>query len=63
VVVYVETFNDLTGATQASDYITYGLVDTVAGRSPIRTYLFADNWMSFDRLSGYVQLRHGMCLC
>jgi len=27
---YVETFHNLTGATQASDYLTYGLVDTIA---------------------------------
>ncbi|KAF8622815.1 hypothetical protein AX15_006737 [Amanita polypyramis BW_CC] len=26
---YYETFNNLTGATEASDYLTYGLVDTV----------------------------------
>ncbi|KAF9526070.1 hypothetical protein CPB83DRAFT_858613 [Crepidotus variabilis] len=27
---YTQTFHNLTGATQASDYITFGLVDTVA---------------------------------
>jgi len=27
---YHQTFNNLTGATEASDYLTYGLVDTVA---------------------------------
>jgi len=27
---YVETFQNLTGATQAPDYMTFGLVDTVA---------------------------------
>ena len=27
---YMQTFNNLTGATQGSDYLTYGLVDTVA---------------------------------
>ncbi|KIK09524.1 hypothetical protein K443DRAFT_671425 [Laccaria amethystina LaAM-08-1] len=27
---YAQTFSNLTGATQASDYMTYGLVDTVA---------------------------------
>jgi len=26
---YTQTFSNLTGATQASDYLTYGLVDTV----------------------------------
>jgi len=28
---YQQSFHDLKGATQASDYLTYGLVDTVAG--------------------------------
>ncbi|KAG6873099.1 hypothetical protein C0995_002942 [Termitomyces sp. Mi166 len=28
---YTETFYDLKGATEAADYLTYGLVDTVAG--------------------------------
>ncbi|KIL59823.1 hypothetical protein M378DRAFT_969176 [Amanita muscaria Koide BX008] len=27
---YLETFSNLNGATQASDYITFGLVDTIA---------------------------------
>lgn len=29
---WVQTFYNLTGATQASDYLTYGLVDTIAGQ-------------------------------
>lgn len=32
---YYETFNNLTGATEASDYLTYGLVDTVQGNVEI----------------------------
>ncbi|GLB35171.1 putative fruit-body specific protein a [Lyophyllum shimeji] len=28
---YTQTFANLTGATQASDYLTFGLVDTIAG--------------------------------
>jgi len=31
---YVQTFSSLTGATQGNDYLTFGLVDTVAGESP-----------------------------
>ena len=29
---YTQTFSKLTGATQAGDYLTFGLVDTVAGK-------------------------------
>lgn len=28
---YTQTFSNLTGATQAGDYMTFGLVETVAG--------------------------------
>lgn len=29
---YTQTFANLTGATQAGDYLTYGLVDTIVGK-------------------------------
>lgn len=31
---YYETFSNLHGATQAADYLTFGLVDSVTGARP-----------------------------
>jgi len=55
---YHQTFSNLTGATQAADYLTYGLVDTIAGEFP-SSFLLHDIEMDC-RLQGHVQQRHWM---